>query len=101
MVQLSRLLVKRGYIFKNIISASGAYCTFRSEGIAADWALIIGILLQNDWVVNSLTGLQYSIFLNNKKKSVTDIKEGIKHGFNFSLAIMKYRHRDRWDKLIG
>ena len=88
MVQLSRLLIKGCYIFKNIISASGAYCTFQSEGIAADRALIIGILLQNDRVVKSLKGSQYCIFLNNKKKSVTDIKEGIKQDYNFFLTLM-------------
>ncbi len=88
MVQLSRLLIKGCYIFKNIISASGAYCTFQSEGIAADRALIIGILLQNDRVVKSLKGSQYCIFLNNKKKSVTDIKEGIKEDYNFFLTLM-------------
>ena len=88
MVQLSRLLIKGCYIFKNIISASGAYCTFQSEGIAADRALIISILLQNDRVVKSLKGSQYCIFLNNKKKSVTDIKEGIKQDYNFFLTLM-------------
>jgi hypothetical protein len=48
MVKLLGLLVKGGDIFKNVVSAPGAYRTLQSEGVAADWALIVGMLLQND-----------------------------------------------------
>ena len=47
MVKLLGLLVKRGDIFKNIVSAPGTYRTLHPEGIAADRALIVGVLLQN------------------------------------------------------
>ena len=47
MVKFLGLLVKRGDIFKNIVSAPGTYRTLHREGIAADRALIVGVLLQN------------------------------------------------------
>lgn len=47
MVKLLRLLIKGGYIFKDIVSASGTYRTLRGEGVAADRALVISVLLQN------------------------------------------------------
>ena len=89
MMQLARLLIKGRYIFKNVIAASRAYRTFHSKGIAADWALIIGILLQNDRVVKSLKGSPYGVLLNNKKKSVTDITVEKKHRHALVLTLWR------------
>lgn len=46
-VKVLRLLVKRGYLFEYIISASRAHCALYRERVTADRALTIGVLLQN------------------------------------------------------
>lgn len=82
MVKFLGLLVKGGDIFKNVITAPSAYRTLHGEGIAADRALIVGILLQSDdgnYFIEIDTGIkQAGISLKNKKKSVTAIKRSLK-----------------------